>query len=102
MGNVGEVEAREEALLEASPDLEEERCRHYWLIESPQGATSQGVCKICGAVRQFRNSFADIYWDGDVVSDLGRWSRRSSSLSVGLDDEDELSVAPAGELALSL
>ncbi len=28
-------------------------CRHYWDIESANGATATGVCKRCGKVRQF-------------------------------------------------
>ena len=28
---------------------------HRWLIEEPQGATSTGVCRICGTEKIFRN-----------------------------------------------
>lgn len=31
------------------------RCKHYWLIESPRGPISQGVCKFCGMRRRFDN-----------------------------------------------
>ncbi len=31
-------------------------CVHFWLIEPPDGETSQGVCKFCGAVKTFLNS----------------------------------------------
>ena len=31
-------------------------CAHWWQIESPNGETSQGVCKHCGAARSFLNS----------------------------------------------
>lgn len=34
-------------------------CRHHWIIESPKGSTSRGVCKSCGAVRYFKNSYTD-------------------------------------------
>lgn len=34
-----------------------ESCRHYWIIESAQGPTSRGVCKFCGAQREFHNSW---------------------------------------------
>lgn len=34
-----------------------DKCQHYWIIESPRGQTSRGVCKICGAERQFYNSW---------------------------------------------
>jgi len=32
-------------------------CVHYWIIEIPNGPTSKGVCRNCGAVQQFPNSF---------------------------------------------
>jgi len=33
-----------------------ETCIHWWLIESPGGRTSHGVCKYCGAEADFLNS----------------------------------------------
>jgi hypothetical protein len=42
-------------------------CRHHWLIESPHGATSWGMCKLCGARREFSNSASDAIWDGEGV-----------------------------------
>lgn len=30
-------------------------CVHHWLIDSPNGRTSRGRCKVCGAERDFRN-----------------------------------------------
>ena len=46
---------------EASPVqvLEKEECSHYWVIGSATGPSSQGVCKFCGAVREFHNSFPE-------------------------------------------
>ena len=32
-------------------------CAHHWMIESPDGATSTGVCNLCGTVKQFINSY---------------------------------------------
>lgn len=32
-------------------------CIHWWLIKFPDGPTSRGVCKWCGEVREFANSF---------------------------------------------
>ena len=31
-------------------------CCHYWLIDSPNGAISKGICKLCGAEKDFYNS----------------------------------------------
>ena len=39
-------------------------CRHHWIIESPNGATSPGRCKICGEEKPFRNSNHDLDWKG--------------------------------------
>ena len=38
--------------------IPEAKCPHYWLIEPPQGPTSMGVCKLCGATREFDNQFS--------------------------------------------
>ena len=39
----------------------EERCPHHWVIESAMGAaTSRGVCRLCGAEKEFRNSWYDL------------------------------------------
>ena len=29
---------------------------HHWLIDTPCGPTSEGVCRVCGLTRTFRNS----------------------------------------------
>ncbi len=36
-----------------------QECRHYWIIESPAGPASKGVCKFCGAQKEFRNYLQD-------------------------------------------
>ena len=37
----------------------DETCAHYWLIEVAEGRKSHGVCKFCGAEREFLNSMPD-------------------------------------------
>ena len=46
-------------------------CRHHWIIESPHGPTSQGVCKLCGAVRDFINYVPDMRWGDEISALLG-------------------------------
>jgi hypothetical protein len=41
-------------------------CSHHWVIESPNGPTSRGVCKYCGAEREFWNYWSDHFWEDDV------------------------------------
>ena len=31
-------------------------CTHYWVIDAANGHVSQGVCKLCHAIRDFDNS----------------------------------------------
>jgi hypothetical protein len=42
-------------------------CMHHWLIDSPEGPSSRGVCKLCGAIDEFKNyvpypSWQDVKW----------------------------------------
>jgi len=45
------------------------KCQHHWIIETPKGPISKGVCKYCGAAKEFQN-----YWRGST------WERDTSSL----------------------
>ena len=38
-------------------------CKHLWLIESPNGPTSSGVCQTCGESGEFKNSIPISGWD---------------------------------------
>ncbi len=44
-------------------------CRHHWIIESHRGPISRGVCKLCGAVREFMN-YVPYTVRGDDVSKI--------------------------------
>ena len=49
----GVMRRETEATSDISPvDL---KCAHNWIIESPEGPTSKGVCKFCGAESEFNN-----------------------------------------------
>ena len=39
--------------------ISEDECQHHWVIEVADGPTSRGVCKICGAKKEFINSMPD-------------------------------------------
>ena len=66
-------------------------CRHHWVIESPHGATSQGRCKVCNEVREFRNSAADTLWEGDPMNSISKMGGRGrpvvAEVSPGLKGE---------------
>ena len=40
-------------------------CKHHWLIEPPNGPTSNGVCKLCGEVKMFDNILSDLLSNND-------------------------------------
>ncbi|MBI4219887.1 MAG: hypothetical protein HY682_07085 [Chloroflexi bacterium] len=45
------------------PEEQPQTCVHEWVIEPPNGPTSQGKCRRCNEVRAFRNSLDITYWD---------------------------------------
>ena len=40
-------------------------CQHHWLIQSADGPESNGVCRICGETREFKNYVETATW-GDT------------------------------------
>lgn len=68
---------RKAVVTQPKKATKEGRCRHHWLIESPEGPTSLGICKLCGAQKEFRNSASDLLWEDDPLSELshGRWGK---------------------------
>lgn len=46
-----------------------EVCKHHWMIESPNGVESRGICKICGAMKSFSNSWQYSSWArGEIIA----------------------------------
>ncbi|MCY4392085.1 MAG: hypothetical protein OXE43_08525 [Chloroflexi bacterium] len=37
-------------------------CTHHWIIATPNGHFSQGICKHCGTERNFENSESERLW----------------------------------------
>jgi hypothetical protein len=86
----------EVAVSTLEQEVMEPTCRHHWLIESPHGATSMGVCKLCGSQKEFRNSAGDFLWEDEPMSELayGQWGRsRSISAPAGRREEEGVAVA---------
>lgn len=69
--------ARPAPVAEPQPQIEEVGpvCAHRWRIESPNGETSHGVCRICGAERDFPNAAEDGLWERNVPQ--SRWTGRT-------------------------
>jgi hypothetical protein len=67
-------------------------CRHHWIIETPHGATSRGVCKRCGASKRYPNAPEEVMRRSGRT--LRRWSREGSvssptEISLSGDVQDE-------------
>ena len=61
-------------------------CRHWWVIESPNGPMSIGTCKKCGVQHEFSNisPFYDTF-GGPSVSDMKLASNVSLSRGASLE-----------------
>jgi hypothetical protein len=53
-------------------------CQHRWIIETPHGKTSRGLCKLCGVTKRFPNAAQDAMWEGG--GGLGRWANRKQAI----------------------
>ena len=63
------------------------QCRHHWLLEPAGGPTSKGVCRICGAQREFKNRLEGTEWNEDPPARPDPVHALVSS--AGLADESE-------------
>ena len=55
-------------IIRALKPLQEDGCRHYWMIESPKGGITKGACKYCGEVKEF--SGYGLWTKGDISLEL--------------------------------
>ena len=62
-----------------------DRCHHYWVLEKAIGPTSKGVCKFCGAEKEFDNRSSDTW----VESDISMYFDLPKYPDIELDSEDE-------------
>jgi len=72
---------------------------HHWVIDTPRGATSWGVCKICGDKREFQNYASDYIWEDDSVDSLqqGGWRKPITEIvRPSSEEKDESSFASSG------
>jgi hypothetical protein len=65
LARVAQATANEE--MGGGPEtLDGPRCRHQWVIETPSGPASKGVCMICGDERDFQNYIEGSSWGYDI------------------------------------
>lgn len=86
-------EEKEKNLAVQGVEIQVEQCTHHWVIESPSGPASRGLCKLCGEEREFRNYLENSpYWEDDAyldqVSSGSRFRTNNGDVdaSEGIDD----------------
>lgn len=76
-------------------------CKHHWRIAAPNGATSMGTCKRCGAVKEFSNSSSDSIWENENSDGGNRWRGRGRGAAVVADVPASVAApAPISESTL--
>lgn len=66
------------------------KCVHHWIIESPSGRESSGMCKRCGSKRSFNNSTESVMWErtNTLRNDLASTIRVPRPSEMRLSDEN--------------
>ena len=70
------------------------RCQHRWVIETPHGATSRGICKLCGNAKRFPNAAEDAFWAAGRANLRGLVGRRgvAGPTKITLDDGVDVEI----------
>ena len=76
--------------------ISKQKCRHHWVIESPAGPTSKGVCRLCGAQGEFKNYLRDCL-GGNEEEYLGWRQRQGYEEREKRPEEDVLSQLRGGD-----
>ena len=80
----------EQATCIGSTNLFEE-CSHHWVIQDGDGPTSAGVCRLCGALKEFKNYMEASLWGDDKSKSDPRPNLlgRPSKSRILLEDEED-------------
>ncbi len=66
-------------------------CSHQWMIDSPNGPESKGICLLCGAERYFQNYIEGSSWGYNVTLDQLRGD--NNRLPVDTPERSKTSLA---------
>ncbi|MBM3133343.1 MAG: hypothetical protein FJZ95_09990 [Chloroflexi bacterium] len=62
------VETLARPIEERTESHPEVACIHHWLIDPPDGPTSKGTCKKCGATKHFVNHIGFSNWESEALA----------------------------------
>ena len=65
--------------------IQENGCRHHWLIDRPSGPVSKGSCRVCGEIREFRNYFEGSYWGDDDMASVALPIKEAIPVGAGVE-----------------
>ncbi len=54
--------AQQTSIPSPSEAQDPDSCRHHWVIQPADGPVSQGSCRSCGAVKEFKNYVESAAW----------------------------------------
>ncbi len=85
---------QQESTPEATTDAGTEACCHHWAIQPATGPISQGVCRLCGEVREFKNYVEAATWGDSRLSnksttDASQSTAKPVSNKTGSTDADK-------------
>ena len=63
-------------------------CCHHWAIQPATGPLSQGVCRICGEVREFKNYVEAATWGDSRLSNRSNSEESKGTVKPVKDKED--------------
>lgn len=89
------VEQEKPQIIGGDPD-----CVHHWVIDSPAGSVSAGLCRLCSARRTFANYVSDFIYEGDSADTLPQagWKKPVTELvRSGAKEGEESSSGSEGD-----
>ena len=84
----GLIMAQQTSIPSPSEAQNPDDCRHHWVIQPATGPVSQGSCRTCGAVKEFKNYVESAAW-GDNRAAARAKSTESDVVSTATDEPEE-------------
>ena len=82
--------AQQTSIPTPSEAQDPDACRHHWVIQPADGPVSQGSCRSCGAVKEFKNYVESAAW-GDNRAAARAKSTEAAVAPIAVADPEEAS-----------
>ncbi len=86
----GFIMAQQTSIPSPSEAQNPDDCRHHWVIQPATGPISQGSCRSCGAVKEFKNYVESAAW-GDNRAAARAKASEANVAPVAVDDPEDAS-----------